>query len=205
MSSNLKETYNKIASDWNNDHLHDDWWYGGTDKFLSFLEPGASILDAGCGSGHKSKYFVDKGFDVTAIDFSEEMVNITKSQVPQVEAFIRDITKPLDLNKTFDAVFLQAVLLHIPKAQVLEVLKNVTSVLKSGGYFYVAVKENRPGESDERVVKEEDYGYEYERFFSFYTLPEIQGYIEALGFTEVFSDITNNSNTNWIQVLARKL
>ena len=44
------------------------------DWFLKFLEPGALILDFGCGSGRDSRYFLSKGFRVEACDGSEEMV-----------------------------------------------------------------------------------------------------------------------------------
>jgi 2-polyprenyl-3-methyl-5-hydroxy-6-metoxy-1,4-benzoquinol methylase len=55
-NKDLKNTYNKIASDWVRDHSSDDWWVEGTDIFLSLLSPGATILDVGCGGGHKTQY-----------------------------------------------------------------------------------------------------------------------------------------------------
>lgn len=42
------------------------------DKFLKALT-GKKILDFGCGSGRDTKYFIDAGFDVVAIDGSEEL------------------------------------------------------------------------------------------------------------------------------------
>ncbi len=57
----LKETYNRIAKDWMKDHHQDNWWIEGTDKYLSFLKPGASILDVGCGAGVKSKNITISG------------------------------------------------------------------------------------------------------------------------------------------------
>ena len=42
------------------------------DKFLQLLT-GKTILDFGCGSGRDTKYFLESGFDVTAIDGSEEL------------------------------------------------------------------------------------------------------------------------------------
>ena len=48
------------------------------DEFLPLLKPGASILDAGCGSGRDSKAFKDLGFRVTAFDASSEMVRLAR-------------------------------------------------------------------------------------------------------------------------------
>ena len=43
------------------------------DKFLQLLEPKTHILDFGCGSGRDTKYFLEQGFIVTAIDGSAEL------------------------------------------------------------------------------------------------------------------------------------
>ena len=59
---NLKETYNKIAEQWRRDHQSDDWWVLGTDKFISLLPNGATVLDVGCGAGTKSKHFSVKDY-----------------------------------------------------------------------------------------------------------------------------------------------
>ena len=42
-------------------------------RFLSRLEPGAAILDFVCGSGRDTKYFLEHGYQVEAIDGSEEL------------------------------------------------------------------------------------------------------------------------------------
>lgn len=42
------------------------------------LEPDAKILDIGCAFGFYARYFASKGFFVTAIDISEEMISIAK-------------------------------------------------------------------------------------------------------------------------------
>ena len=45
-------------------------------KFLDCLNEGAYILDFGCGSGRDTKYFLEAGMKVDAIDGSEEMCRI---------------------------------------------------------------------------------------------------------------------------------
>lgn len=200
----LKSTYNRIAKDWMGDHHGDTWWVEGTDKYISFLKPNAHILDIGCGAGEKSKYLVRKGFEVTGIDFSEAMIGLAKEQVPAGSFFVKDIKQPLRFKKMFDGVFAQAVLLHIPKNEVINVLKNITKPLKSGGYFYAAVKELRPGNKDEEIVKESNYGYKYERFFSYFTLDELKNYIVKIGLQTVYSNVTLSGKTNWIRIIAKK-
>ena len=42
-------------------------------RFTSKLEPSSLILDFGCGSGRDTKYFLEHGFKVEAMDGSEEL------------------------------------------------------------------------------------------------------------------------------------
>ena len=46
------------------------------DKFLGKLPPAATILDFGCRSGHDTKYFLEQGYQVDAIDGSEELCRL---------------------------------------------------------------------------------------------------------------------------------
>ncbi len=200
----LKSTYNKIAEDWFKDHIEDTWWYEGTDKFISLLSRNATVLDIGCGTGVKSKYLSNKGFKVTGMDFSEKMIEIAKKEVPNVDFVVGDIYELDSYKNKFDAVFAQAVLLHIPKQKVLEILEKFKNKLNPNGILYLAVKEIKDGVESE-VFKENNYGYEYERFFSYFTLFEIKEYIEKLGLKLVWKNVTNSGKTNWIQVIAERL
>jgi 2-polyprenyl-3-methyl-5-hydroxy-6-metoxy-1,4-benzoquinol methylase len=204
MNQSLKDTYNRIAQDWDKDHSTNTWWIAGTEKFCAYLKPGATILDAGCAGGMKTEYLDKKGFKVTGIDLSEKMIEIAKARMPQGNFFVADLLEPLKLDQKFDAVFVQAVLLHIPKGKIREVLANLLSVLNPGGIIYLAVKKIRPGQSEEMTVKENDYGYDYERLFSFYREGEFEGYLSELGAETVFHDVTLIGSTEWIQVIARK-
>lgn len=50
------------------------------DKFINILQ-GKRVLDFGCGAGRDSKYFVEAGLDVVAIDGSAELCQIAESYV----------------------------------------------------------------------------------------------------------------------------
>ena len=50
-------------------------FYHMQNRFLSKLETGAHILDFGCGSGRDTKFFLEQGYRVDAIDGSAELCN----------------------------------------------------------------------------------------------------------------------------------
>lgn len=201
----LKSTYNTIAKDWDDDHAKDTWWVNGTDKYISFLPKGASILDVGCGAGHKTKYLADKGFVMTGIDFSEKSIEIAQENISEGKFFVKDIREPLGFQEnSFDGVFAQAVLLHFPKEEVLAVLKNIILPLKPGGYLQVAVKELRPGEEEEETLKESDYGYDYERFFSYFTIEELKNYLQKIDMEIVYESVTSSGKRSWLQIIGKK-
>lgn len=200
---NLKETYNFIAEDWHKDHMNDDWWVEGTNAFVAFLKPGDLVLDVGCGSGTKSKYLIEKGLRVVGVDFSENMINIAKREVSGGIFYTLDMREVGKLGQMFDGIFMQASLLHIPRNEAESVLKAMTTQLQPGGYLYVAVKEKKPGKRDEEIEREDDYGYPYERFFSYFTLDEIRGYMHSIG-CDVCYEAEATPKSRWVQVIGKK-
>ena len=45
-------------------------------RFLNKLQQGANILDFGCGSGRDTRFFLEKGYSVDAIDGSAELCRL---------------------------------------------------------------------------------------------------------------------------------
>jgi len=51
---------------------------GERNSFLNYIPKGGHIIDAGCGSGRDSLYFLEQGYKVLSFDASEEMVNASQ-------------------------------------------------------------------------------------------------------------------------------
>jgi SAM-dependent methyltransferase len=201
----LQRTYDKIAEDWARDHERDTWWVECTERFASLLPPGARVLDAGCGSGQKARFFEDRGAHVIGIDFSEKLLEIARQTSPASDFRLLDLRDIRTLSEDFEGVFAQASLLHIPKAEIATVIKGMVSRLVPGGLLYIAVKAQRPGRPEEEIVAEHDYGYAYERFFSYSTLDEMRAHVERLGLSIVHAEASQSAlKGDWIQVIARK-
>ena len=89
------------------------------DTFLSELKNGASVLDFGCGSGRDSLYFLQKGYNVTALDGSSVMCRIAreKTGIPVMEMDFNDFD---ELDK-YDGIWACSSILRLTKHE----LKNV--------------------------------------------------------------------------------
>ena len=106
--------------------------------FVPFLPTRARILDVGCGSGRDSKYFIDCGYEVEAMDVTEEFCILASSYIGQPVKHL-DI---LDLTATneFDAVWACASLLHIKPCNLEKAFTNIKNCLKSNGILYASFK-----------------------------------------------------------------
>ncbi len=204
MSEGLKDTYNKIARDWHTDHQKDSWWIDGTNKFVDLLKKGGVVLDVGCAGGYKSRFFLGKGFEVVGIDFSQKLIEIANQEIPQADFRVLDMRKVGTMSEEFDGIFASATLLHIPKNEIPYVLKGFVNRLAKGGCLYVAVKENRSGSPDEEIKQEDDYGYKYERFFSYFSADELHNYLKDAGLEIVYESKTLAAKTYWLEIVGRK-
>ncbi len=200
----LSATYDRIAEDWWKDHLDDEWSVASAKKFAALLPMHAMVLDVGCGPGIKAKLLGMHGARVTGIDFSAGMIAIAKRQCSDAEFMVVDGFDVPTLGKKFDGIFAQAVLLHIPKNRAIEFLGALQQGLRSGGLLYLAVKEPRADQRQEQVVEESDYGYDYARFFSYFTEKEILDYAKKLGLQTVDCHVTADSDTRWIEFVGRR-
>lgn len=204
MDKETVDTYNKIAEDWHKDHQLDTWWIESTDKFISLLKRGDKVLDVGCGGGTKSKYLIQKGLQVTGIDISEKMIEIARREIPSAEFFVMDMENMSELKEKFDGVFVQAVLLHTSKKDLKRAFRSMFDRLKPNGYLCIAIKEKRPDGKEEEIKTEEDYGYQYKRLFSYFTIDEIKNHLSDLQMEISYESITPSGNTNWLQIIAKK-
>lgn len=108
------------------------------DKFLEKLNSDAYILDFGCGAGRDTKYFLSRGYQVDAVDGSEQLCRIaskyTGIKVRQM------LFQELDEKEKYDGIWACASILHLPKKQLREVLENMYAALKSEGWIYTSFK-----------------------------------------------------------------
>lgn len=108
------------------------------EKFLSYLKPGARILDAGCGVGRDTKVFLQKGYEVEAFDSSIQMVRLSSEYTGLLTRFLR--FEDMDYVEEFDGIWACASLLHVSRDELPDVFRRLERALKKGGVLYASFK-----------------------------------------------------------------
>ena len=108
------------------------------ERFEKYLYAGTSVLDCGCGSGRDTKYFLEKGYKVTAIDGSEELCK-KASELTGIN--VRKLLfQDIDYINEFDGIWACASLLHVDIKELPDVLLKLCKALKEGGILYISFK-----------------------------------------------------------------
>ena len=108
------------------------------ERFLSYLKPGTKILDFGCGSGRDTKYFLNKGYRVDAIDGSEEFCKRASeyTRIPVRKMLFSE----LNSTEEYDGIWACSSILHLSKADLSDVFGKILVALKRGGVLYTSFK-----------------------------------------------------------------
>lgn len=106
--------------------------------FLEQLPQDAVILDLGCGSGRDTLAFKSKGYEVDAIDYSEELVK-KAIELTGVNVRYQSFYDLSDVDQ-YDGIWACASLLHCDRSQLSDVLKRMLKALKAEGVIYMSFK-----------------------------------------------------------------
>lgn len=108
------------------------------DRFLSKLQKGSYILDFGCGSGRDTKYFLQQGYQVDAIDGSTKLCRLA-SEYTGIEVK-NMVFQDLSNTEKYDGIWACSSILHLPVNELADVMHKMVTALKDRGIIYTAFK-----------------------------------------------------------------
>lgn len=171
------ETYNRTAHEYEK-NVRDLHHKKEGIIFINHLQPGSLILDLGCGDGRDALIFSERGFKVTGIDLSDEMLNIARKKVNSGIFEKMDIRSLKFKDCSFDGIWAVASLLHVPKKDIPRVLSESYRVLNRGGIMYASVK---VGEGAEIKI-DKRYDESAFKFYSYFQPAEFERFVRGVGF-----------------------
>lgn len=108
------------------------------DRFTSKMKSSSFILDYGCGSGRDTKYFLDHGYMVEAIDGSDELCKVA-SKFSGIEVKNQLFTDLSEVEK-YDGIWACSSILHASSTELIIIFKKIWTALKYNGFFYTSFK-----------------------------------------------------------------
>ena len=193
-----QKSYDKIAPQWaavrNNSFVNSP-----VVDFADKLPASAHVLDVGCGTGMPlAKYFNNRGFVVTGIDFSAEMISMANSHNIAGAEFIHVDFFDYYSEKKFDGIVGWDSFFHFPLSRQEQIYPKVAGLLKSGGHLLFS-HGNITGEHTNPMMGEMFY-------YSALAKNRVKELLESNGFIvqSMIEDYVEKESHRSLVVLARK-
>ena len=165
-------------------------------KFLEKLNSGACILDFGCGSGRDTKYFLEQGYQVEAIDGSVELCRIA-SEYTGIEVK-QMLFQELSEVEKYDGIWACSSILHLTREELREVFGKMCTALKEDGIIYTSFKY---GEFE---------GQRQDRYFTDFTVDTFTEFIRDINHLEridcwITGDVRpGRGEEKWLNLILQK-
>jgi phosphatidylethanolamine/phosphatidyl-N-methylethanolamine N-methyltransferase len=101
------------------------------------LEKGSKVLFVGVGTGADLPFFLDKGYDITAIDYSADMLKVAKEKYPDTTVtFLEMDAQRMEFpDESFDFIVASLILSVVPDPE--KALMEIVRVIKKDGNFLI--------------------------------------------------------------------
>jgi len=163
---------------------------------LAHKNNGAKVIELGCGDGRDATEIIKRTSKYVGIDPSIGLLDIAKENNPS-ESFIVSDALAYSYPTDLDVIFAFASLLHVSQNDLSLVFQKATESLRTGGIFYISLKE-RDKYSEE--IKHDTYG---DRMFYYYN-PAIVRELAGKPFESVYEYHKTIGDTNWFTIALRK-
>jgi malonyl-CoA O-methyltransferase len=141
MDTNVSDVYNQCSNTYDEiENKTRDLDRIATQTVLEkIIDSSTLVLELGCGTGKNTVWLVNKAQHVTAVDFSEHMLNKAKEKFSAANLMFlqADITQPWQFESdSFNLVTCNLILEHIKNLDF--VFSEAARILKDDGYFFIS-------------------------------------------------------------------
>ena len=196
---------NNLDKYWDRIHLkytstYDNWF----DKYIHLLNRNDKIIELGCGRAYTSLYLLDNGFkDVTACDFSNEVISILNTEHKELNTSIFDMSEGLPFkDNEINAIIADLSLHYFDTEKTKYIINEIHRVLNNNGYLIGRVNSANDKYHipvDAKVLEKNFYydGEIYKRFFIEEDFKELFKDFEIISLEEKHMDRYEKPKTLW--------
>ena len=166
------------------------------DLFARLASAGAHILDLGFGIGWPiGRYLLNRGFPLTGVDASREMLRLGAQKCPEAELVAQDILhfRP---DRRFGGIVAWDCIFHIPKTYHAGVFQSMHDWLEPGGPLLLSV-----GGSEDEFT---DLMFGVEFFYSAHAPSRSVALLQECGFEIVVAEIDDPSSRGHMAIVCLK-
>ncbi len=170
----------------------------GLEELADRVGPGARVLEIGSGGGRDAALMESLGLRVRRTDITPGFVALLRDQghdADVVDPLVDDLGSP---EGPYDAVWANASLLHVARADLPTVLARLAEVTRAGGSLRIAVKEgDGDGWSTHGSVPDA-------RHFTYWRAEALRDAVLGAGWTDVAirSGIAGKGSETWLELSA---
>lgn len=129
----LAQKYDKLAQWWHDRMSDSQYGIRQLERAMSFCRQPGPALDVGCGAGGRLvRLLQERGFHVTGIDISAEMIMLARENHPDESFLVADICT-WDTDQRFQLIVAWDSIFHLPLAMQEPVVKKICGLLADGG------------------------------------------------------------------------
>ena len=187
--------------------------YGEAVIDLITKQPESRVIDLGCGNGSLTAHIAERGYIVTGIDDSEEMLRLARKEHPDL-SFLQGNAVSFHLEKGVDVIFSNAVFHWIDEKNQQTMLSNIYRNLNPGGELVCEFGGSGCAEAVHETLEQcfSERGLVYRRVFYFPTIGQYAPMLEKAGFKIEYAALfdrptpQNGSDglANWIRMFVKK-
>jgi SAM-dependent methyltransferase len=177
--NDLQSSYDRVADEYVR-RIYDELRHKPLDRELldRFAgRVGGPVADLGCGPGHVARYLHERGVGVRGIDLSPLMVERATSLNAGIEFRQADMKALPDADGTWAGLVAFYSIIHVPRAEVVETLREWRRVLRPGGLLLLTFHLG-----DDVVHLDELWDQPVSMDFSFFRSQEMAEYLRLAGF-----------------------
>ena len=104
------------------------------DRFAAATRDRGTVCDMGCGPGHLARYLTEQGVNTVGYDLSPKMVEAARRLNPGITFRQADMTALDDADESWAGLIAFYSLIHIPRPEIADTLREFRRVLQPGGH-----------------------------------------------------------------------